>query len=164
MTVEVRLDGDRLLCDPGFGMSLVRPAPLVDGAVSDQRGWPYWVHRDEEGGWQLQRFREAGWETGHTVDELPVLPVDVVMGHHYTSTFPTSHFRNGLMITRHEDGRHVAVTATTLTIRTPGEPTEHRDLAPGEFAEWLRALDVRLTADEDRRLLVRVAELAAAPD
>jgi N-hydroxyarylamine O-acetyltransferase len=157
MTVEVILDGERLLCDPGFGMSLVRPVSLDDGAESDQRGWPYRVTRTPDGGWGLHRLRESGWEHTHTIDELPVLPVDVLMGHHYTSTFPTSHFRRGLMITKHEDGRHVAVTGTTLTIRRPGEPTEHRDLAPGELADWLRALDVALTDDEESRLLARLA-------
>lgn len=157
MTVEVLLDGERLLCDPGFGMSLVRPVSLDDGAESDQRGWPYRVTRTSDGGWGLQRLREQRWEHAHTVDELPVLPIDVLMGHHYTSTFPTSHFRHGLMITKHEDGRHVAVTGTTLTIRRPGEPTEHRDLEPGELAEWLRALDVPLTDDEESRLLARLA-------
>lgn len=157
MTVEVGIDGERLLCDPGFGMSLVRPVLLADGAESDQDGWPYRVHRDADGAWQLQRLREAGWEVGHTVDELPVLPVDVAMGHHYTSTFPTSHFRSGLMITQHQDGRHVAVTATTVTVRKPGEATEHRDLADGELAEWLRVLDARLTPDEEARLLARFA-------
>lgn len=153
MTVEVRLDGERLLCDPGFGMSLVRPVPLDDGAESDQRGWPYRVTRTADGGWGLHRLREQGWEHTHTVDELPVLPVDVVMGHHYTSTFPTSHFRSGLMITKHEDGRHVTVTDKTLTVRRPGETTEHRELADGELAEWLRALAVPLTEEEERRLL-----------
>lgn len=157
MTVEVRLDGERLLCDPGFGMSLVRPVPLTDGAESDQRGWPYRVRLNPDGGWGLHRLREGGWELTHTVDELPVLPVDVVMGHHYTSTFPSSHFRSGLMITKHEEGRHVTVTGTSLTVRRPGEPTEHRDLAEGELREWLRALAVPLTEDEERRLLARIS-------
>jgi arylamine N-acetyltransferase len=157
MTVEVRLDGERLLCDPGFGMSLVRPVSLEDGAESDQRGWPYRVTRTEDGGWGLHRLREQGWEHTHTVDELPVLPVDVVMGHHFTSTFPTSHFRSGLMITQHEDGQHVTVTGTTVTVRRPGKPTEHRDLEPGELADWLGTLDVGLTPDEEERLLARVA-------
>lgn len=159
MTVEVMLDGDRLLCDPGFGMSLVHPIPLADDAASDQRGWPYRMVRGADGTWGLHRLREAGWELTHTTDELPVRPVDVVIGHHYTSTFPTSHFRSGLMVTKHEDGRHVAVTGTTVTVRRPGEPTEHRELADGELVEWLRVLDVPLTHDEERRLLARLADL-----
>jgi len=157
MTVEVRLDGERLLCDPGFGMSLLRPVPLLDGAESDQRGWPYRVRRIDGAGWELHRLREGGWEVTHTVDELVVLPVDVVMGHHYTSTFPTSHFRSGLMITKHEDGRHVTVTGTAVTIRRPGEPTEHRDLAAGELTDWLSVLEVSLTADEVSRLVAVVS-------
>jgi len=160
MTVEVLLDGERLLCDPGFGMSLVRPVALADGAESDQSGWPYRVHLDADGGWQLQRLREGGWEVGHTVDELPVLPVDVVMGHHYTSTFPGSHFRSGLMITQHQDGQHVAVTERTVTVRRPGKPTEHRELEAGELAGWLHVLDARLNAEEEERLLARFAEPA----
>ena len=157
MTVEVRLDGERLLCDPGFGMSLLRPVPLRDGAESDQRGWPYRVTRTSDGGWGLHRLREQGWEHTHTVDELPVLPVDVVMGHHFTSTFPKSHFRHGLMVTKHEAGQHVTVTGTTLTVRRPGEPTEHRPLGDGELATWLATLDVRLTPDEEHLLHDRLA-------
>jgi arylamine N-acetyltransferase len=83
----------------------------------------------------------------------------VVLGHHYTSTFPTLHFRNGLMVTRHLPGRHVAVTHEAVTIRRPGEPTEHRELVEGELAEWLAELEVALTADEQARLLKRVSEL-----
>lgn len=157
MTVEVRLDGERLLCDPGFGMSLLGPAPLVDGAESDQGGWAYRVTRSADGGWGLHRLREQGWEHTHTVDELPVLPVDVVIGHHYTSTFPGSHFRSGLMITQHQDGQHVAVTETTVTVRRPGEATEHHDLGDGELADWLRLLDARLSSDEEQRLLAWAA-------
>lgn len=153
MTVEVGLDGERLLCDTGFGMSLLKPVRLADGAESDQHGWPYRVTRNEDGSWGLHRHRDGGWELTHTVDELPVLPVDVVIGHHYTSTFPTSHFRSGLMVTQHQPGRHVAVTDKTVTVRRPGEPTEHHDLAEGELLTWLRELDVPLDDGELQRLL-----------
>jgi N-hydroxyarylamine O-acetyltransferase len=157
MTVEVRLDGRRLLCDPGFGMSLLRPVPLEHDAESDQDGWPYRVRRNADGAWELLRHRSEGWELTHTTDELPVRPVDVVMGHHYTSTFPTSHFRHGLMITKHQPGQHVAVTHSTLTVRRPGGPTAHRDLEPGELVHWVRDLGTGLTDDEQRRLVERVA-------
>ncbi|WP_116948067.1 arylamine N-acetyltransferase family protein [Jiangella endophytica] len=159
MVVEVRLDGRRLLCDPGFGMGLLRPAPLTDGAESDQDGWPYRVVSAGDGLWGLQRYREAGWELAHTTDEFEVKPIDIVMSHHYTSTFPGIHFRSGLMVGKHLPGRHVMVTHQTVTVRSPGEPTEHRALRDGELAEWLRVLEVPLTADEEARLLERVAAL-----
>lgn len=159
LTVEVFLDGERLLCDPGFGMSLLRPVPLVDGAEVDQEGFRFRVRRNADDGWELHRAREDGWEATHTTDELTVTPIDLVIGHHYTSTFPSSHFRNGLMLAKHLPGRHVTVTGTTVTVRRPGEPTEHRPLRGGELREWLRRLQAGLTPDEEERLLRRLAEL-----
>ena len=161
MVVEVVLDDRRLLCDPGFGMSLVRPIPLEDRAHDEHP--PGWRHRVRETsrGWALDRWREGGWEVAHTTDELEVVPVDVLIGHHFTSTYPGSHFTTGFVLGKHLPGRHVTVTHDSLTVRTPGEPTEHRPLRPGEVGEWLIALDVALTADERSRLLQRVQHLAA---
>jgi N-hydroxyarylamine O-acetyltransferase len=158
MVVEVVLDGQRLLCDPGFGMSLLRPVELADGAETGHGGWRHRVRRTPAG-WALDRYRDGAWEVTHTTDELEVLPVDVVIGHHYTSTFPGSHFRSGLMLARHLPGRHVVVTHEAVTIRTPGEPTEHRVLGEGELARWLVALDVPLTAAEEVALLERVGRI-----
>ena len=164
--VEVTLDGRRLLADPGFGLSILRPIPWEDGAEDDHGGWRYRLKQTWSPtvgpGWELQRWREGTWERMHTTDELAVQPVDVVMGHHFTSTFPTTHFRHGLMLSRHgvdEQGgaRHTTVTHRTVTVRRPGEPTEHRDLAEGELLELVRDLGVPLTDDEEGRLLEVVA-------
>ena len=159
MVVEVGLDGERLLCDTGFGLSRLRSIPLVDGAEDDYLGWRHRVRRTG-GGWALERERDGVWEVGHTTDELDVLPVDVVMGHHYTSTYPSSHFRNGLMVARYLPDRHVVVTHEAVTVRRPGDPTEHHELAAGELEEWLGVLEVPLTDDERVRLRERVAAVA----
>jgi arylamine N-acetyltransferase len=162
--VEVVLDGRRLLADPGFGMSLLRPIPLEDGAEDDQNGWRYRVRRPagDDRAWELYRLREGGWELMHTSDELPVRPVDVLMGHHYTSTYPSSHFRSGLMLTRHLDGRHTTITADAVTVRRPGVPTEHRPLRDGELSDLIRELSIPLTGDEESRLLEVVSGLRSA--
>ena len=161
--VAVRLDGTRWLCDPGFGLSLMHPIPLEDGAREDHGGWAYRVVRVDQGAsgavWELQRQRDDRWELMHTTDELPVQQADVRAGHHFTSTYPTSHFRHGLMVTRHLADRHVAVTHETLTVRRPGTPTEHRELAEGELESLLGELRVGLTADETERLLAVVGRL-----
>lgn len=163
MVVEVVLDDEWLLCDPGFGMSLLRPIPMTDGAEDDYLpGWRYRLRRTDGGAWALYRLREGGWEVGHTTDELEVKPVDVVMGHHYTSTYPGSHFTSGLMVAKHLPGRHVTVTHESLTIRTSGETTEHRPLQAGEIEEWLSMLEVGLLPDEHSRLLERLPNLRAA--
>jgi N-hydroxyarylamine O-acetyltransferase len=156
--VVVRVDGEVLLADPGFGRSLLRPIPLVDGAEDADEGRTFRVRRvdapDTGPGWELSRRAGDGWEVMHTTDDLPARPVDLVMGHHFTSTWPASHFTTGLILTRHgADGQHTAVTDSTVTIRRPGRPTEHRPLREGELGELLTALDVPVTADERRRLL-----------
>lgn len=162
MVVEVLLDDQRLLCDPGFGMSLLRPITMSDGAEDDYPpGWRYQLRRTPTGAWALYRLREQGWEVAHTTDELKVLPVDVEMGHHYTSTHPGSHFTSGLILAKHLKGRHVTVTTDSLTVRVPGEPTEHRPLENGEIKEWLQTLEVGLTGDEESRLLTKLAALTS---
>ncbi|CAM3454502.1 arylamine N-acetyltransferase family protein [Isoptericola cucumis] len=165
LVVEVVLDGQRLLCDPGFGMGLVRPVPLVDGHVAEQGGgWRFRVTRDgDRAVWRLARARGHGWEPMHSTDEHPVVPQDVEIGHHYTSTYPGSHFTQGLVVARHLPGRHVTVTESAVTVRRPGSPTEHRDLAAGELREWLELLAPSLTEDEVSRLLARSGVSEAMP-
>jgi N-hydroxyarylamine O-acetyltransferase len=157
--VEVVLDGRRWLCDPGFGMSLLQPIEMTDGAEVDDHGWRYRLLRHDNGlggpVWELQRLREAGWELMHVTDELPVRPVDVVMGHHFTSTAPTSHFRSSLILTRHLGERHVTVTHETVTVRRAGAPTEHRSLRPGELPELFAELGVTLPPEGRERVLAR---------
>ena len=43
--LTVRLEGRRWLADPGFGLSLLHPVPLEDGAVEECGGWAYQVRR-----------------------------------------------------------------------------------------------------------------------
>jgi N-hydroxyarylamine O-acetyltransferase len=163
MVVEVVLEDRRYLCDPGFGMSLLRPIEMVAGAEDDYpSGWRYRLRRTDAGHWALLRLREQGWEVAHTTDELEVTPADVVIGHHFTSTFPGSHFTTGLMVTKHLPDRHVTVTHETLTVRTPGEPTEHRPLREGELEQRLADLEVPLDADELARLRARLRALGGA--
>ena len=166
--VLVTIDGEQVLADPGFGLSLLHPIPLTDGAEVDYGGWRYRLRRVPLGagrGWALERWRDERWEAMHTHDELPVQPLDYVVGHHFTSTYPTIHFRRMLMLTRHLPDRHVAVTHETVTVRRPGRITEHRALRDGELDDLLDELGVPLTADERGALNAKVRELRSrAPD
>ena len=160
--VVVTLDDEQLLCDPGFGFSTLRAIPLVDRAEDEYGGRTLRVHEVREGAgraWALHRLGQDGWELAHTHDELPLRPVDVVLGHHYTSTFPASNFRHRLMVARQAADRHVTLTESTLTVRRPGEVTEHRSIAQHEVPALLHELNVPLTDDELERLSVRIAEL-----
>jgi N-hydroxyarylamine O-acetyltransferase len=160
--VVVSIDGEQLFCDAGFGFSTLRSIPLVDGAEDDYAGRSLRVCEVPEGqgrGWELYRRGHDGWEFAHLHDELPVRPVDLVQGHHFTSTFPSSHFRHRLMVTRQVGDAHLTLTESSVTTRRPGEPTEHRSIELGEIPEILGDLDVPLTDDELARLLDRLAEI-----
>ncbi|MCE1177648.1 MAG: arylamine N-acetyltransferase [Micrococcales bacterium] len=107
--------------------------------------------------WALWRKRSTGWEHMHTTDELPVRPVDVAMGHHWTSTSPSSHFLQSLTVARHsrdDDGAatHTTVTVDGVTHRRAGEPTRQRPLDVDELPELL----ANLTDDEIGRLMEAV--------
>lgn len=160
--VRVTVDGEQVLADPGFGMSLLRPIPLADGAEDDFGGWRYRLRLVPLGagrGWALERWRDEHWEAMHVHDEMPVQPLDYVVGHHFTSTFPTTHFRHMLMLTRHLRDRHVAVTHETVTVRRPGRTTDHRELRDGQLDDLLDELAVPVTVDERTRLNAKVREL-----
>ena len=164
--VVVTLDGQRLLCDPGFGVSTLRSIPLVDGAEDDYGGRTLGVREVPEGNgraWELHRRGENGWELAHTHDELPVRPIDIVHGHHYTSTFPGSIFRQMLMVAGHAGDRHLTLTESTVTVRQTGAPTEHRQIGVEELPDLLHELNVPLTGDEVDRLLTRLAQLGPMP-
>ncbi|HEY6741886.1 MAG TPA: arylamine N-acetyltransferase [Lapillicoccus sp.] len=158
----VTVDGERVLADPGFGMSLLRPISLTNGTEDDYGGWRYRLRQVTLGagwGWALERWRDEHWEAMHLHDELPVHPLDYVVGHHFTSTYPSIHFRQMLMLTRHLPDRHVAVTHETVTVRRPGRPTEHRELRDGQLNDLLDELAVPLTADERTALNAKAREL-----
>lgn len=156
--VVVDVDGGRVLADPGFGMSPLRPIPLEDGAQDEAGGWRHRLAL-VDGAWELSRWRDGGWELMHAHDDARVRPVDFVLGHHYTSTHPSSHFTRGLMVTRHLDGRHVSLTHGTVTVRRPGEPTEHHEIGPDEVRSWIHELAVPLSEAEEAALMERLAAL-----
>jgi N-hydroxyarylamine O-acetyltransferase len=56
----------------------------------------------------------------------------------------------------------VAVTHETLTVRRPGEQTQHRELRDGELPDLFDELAVPLTDDEREALLARVDGLRSA--
>jgi N-hydroxyarylamine O-acetyltransferase len=168
LTVVVVLDGARHLCDPGIGVPPLAPIPLADRARLPGGIWAHELRRVAEGGsgpgWQLWRERAAGWELMHTTDELPVREVDVAMGHHWTSTSPSSHFRSTFTVGRHgldADGTPIQTTVTLdgVTERRAGSPSRHRPLDLGELPSLLDRLGANLTGDETARLLDKLRSL-----
>lgn len=170
LVVMVDLDGERFICDPGFGRSPLAPIPLVDGADVTAEGWRHGIRAVTDGtvdAWEVLQHTGDGWEVMHTIDTLPARPVDVAMGHHWTSTQPTSHFMTSLMCVAHgldADGTSLIATVTheAVTVRHPGRATEHRALTPDDFDSLpglIDSLGANLTAQEGLALVEVVRRL-----
>ncbi|KGN30282.1 arylamine N-acetyltransferase [Knoellia sinensis KCTC 19936] len=150
----VDLDGSPLMVDPGIGRPPLGPIPLVDGAEATHSGWRHRVRRVSEGrSWALDRWVHDDWEYMHTMDDLPVQPVDVEMGHLWTSTHPRTHFRSTLMCTRFGRDADGGSNVTTLSldgvsVRRPDRTTEHRDYSRAELSNVLEGLGANLTEPE----------------
>lgn len=166
----VDLDGRRWMVDPGIGRPPLGPIPLEDGADVTHSGWRHRLRRVSEGrSWAIDRKVSDGWEYMHTMDDLPVQPVDVAMGHHWTSTHPTTHFRSSLMVIRHgldpDGGSNLtALTLDGVSVRRPDRPTEHRNYVPDELPGVLTSLGANLTVTEVTRLFDVIERLRAASE
>lgn len=158
-------DGEIVLADPGIGRPPLGAITVQDNAELRIGGWVHRLRRrvDPEPGWLLERQHHDEWEEMHTTDEGFVRPVDVRLGHHYTSTHPLSHFVTTLTVTRHSEGAHRAVTVAegvgALTERRPGHPTQWRALSPDEVVEAAADLTSGLTEIEIARLRVAVGAM-----
>lgn len=170
LVAVVDLERERLLCDPGIGRAPLAPIPLVDGADVTAQGWRHGIRTISDGpvdAWEVRRHTGDEWELIHTVDVLPVRPVDVAAGHHVTSTSPTSHLRTSLMCVKHgadADGTPnlTAITEKAVTVCRPGQPTQHRELTSDDFDTLPRLLDevgAHLTVEEGAELVDVVRRL-----
>lgn len=163
LVVLVTLDGQTLLTDPGFGFTFPEPMLLLDRAEVEQSGERYRLNHRMDGpcpAWALSRLRADGWQVQHTTDMLPVRPVDVEMGHLFTSARAQAPFRRRLIIgLLHSDGSHTTVAHDGITVRRPGRPTTKQQFRLNDLARLLDELRVPLTTDERVRLTDRVAGL-----
>jgi N-hydroxyarylamine O-acetyltransferase len=158
MTVHVEVDGERWLCDPGFGFSITGPIALKDGAARVEGDREFGVRELTDQGntvWALTR----GGNAEHYADESPVHPADVRVGHFVTSREENSPFVNHLMVMRHMPHAHVTLTEEARTIRAPGKHTEHAELSVAEVVETVRELGIMLDAEEIDALTAVVTRL-----
>ena len=167
LVLVVDLGGQRLLVDPGIGRPPLGPVPLVDGGEVVWSGWRHRVRDVGAGSWALDRLVHGEWEYMHTADALPVQPVDVEMGHLWTSTHPRTHFRSTLMCTRYATDADGGSRVTTLSldgvsVRRPDRPTKHADLAEVSVPAVLDELGAHLTRAEVERLEAVIGDLLDA--
>jgi len=103
----VTLDGQDWIADAGFGGSYTPPMPLVDGATGlAPDGARFRLQADPVHGWMLLRDGDAAttdgriaagagaWQPQYSFTTATVWDADLALGNHWTSTAPSSRFRN----------------------------------------------------------------------
>ena len=139
MTLQVDVDGERLLADVGFGADgLLLPVPLEGAAVSRQFAWSYRIV-DDAGQWALQSLSGDAWKDLYAFTLEPQHPVDYELANYYTSTHPASRFLRTL-------------TAQRLA------PDKRRMLRDREYTEDNGHAVTRRTLVDDDELLAVLAD------
>lgn len=152
--VLVELDEELVIVDAGFGGPTPRH-PVTLGRPAAPGSWQ--AVRDQAHGWCMQRVGEDGSAKDLYVFDLQrVFDSDMMLGNHWTSTHPSSHFTRRPIVARHlPDGRRTLI-ADRVSLWT-GEAPESRVLEDAaDLAHELReefGLDIDATEAEFEHLL-----------
>jgi N-hydroxyarylamine O-acetyltransferase len=136
MVLVVACDGQEWLTDVGFGgEGLIEPI-AIGASLAEQEGWRY--RTLEEGRRHvLQRETDAGWQDLYVFTVEAVDPVDYLIGHWFTSTYPDSPFVRGLTAQRTVGGVRHILRNLTYTIARPEESVV-REISRAELGPLLR--------------------------
>ena len=156
MLLRVELGGESWLVDVGFGsMALggaLRLQPQREQATAHE---PFRLLSDGAN-WRMQAQVRGEWHTLYHFDLQPHPPIDYVVANHYTSTYPGSHFTQGLIAARTLPDRRIGLRNREFVEHPLGGESVRRTLRDGvEVRQVLQeAFGIRLPAhpELDRKL------------
>jgi N-hydroxyarylamine O-acetyltransferase len=130
--------------------SLRLPIPLEAGTEHVQYGESFRLREDEQLGWVLELEGSDGWQDLYAFRLDRVVPADIVMANHFTSTFPASPFRRFPMLARpHEHGR-ITMSGDRIVHYGAGQPRVEQAPTGAELLELLRdAFHIELDVGPD---------------
>lgn len=134
MALRVAIDGEAWLTDVGFGSAL--PGPIrfdVDGPQKTAHEDYRMVSVGRER--RLEALIAGAWEPVYQLNLEPQLDVDYVQPNWFSSTHPTSNFKQNLIIARTTPTTRYNLLNNRLTIRQADGSAEKRVLDAGELAQ-----------------------------
>jgi N-hydroxyarylamine O-acetyltransferase len=150
----VRVDGEHLIVDVGFGGSFVPPMALtagVEAATAD--GARHRLVADADHGWMLERDGGDGWARQYSFTLDPVWPADLEMANHFTATRPGTRFTTLRIASATTPDGYVSLIDRALTTSRMGR-SEAREIA--DEKEYRRVLaetfGLALSAEEVEKL------------
>lgn len=141
MVLKVDVGGEPYVADVGFGgLTLTTPLRLVTDLEQSTAHERFRLVKIEDD-LKLEALIGAAWKTLYRFDLQPQFETDYEMYNHYTSTYPTSHFRSMLVAARPVPGARYALSNNQLTIHHIDGPSERRLLATvGEVRQTLESM------------------------
>lgn len=165
LLLATEVDGDRLICDIGFGAGVLGPLALTP-STTRQGGWSYRLERYGPE-WLLSGRGGGPWEDLHAFTEEPQLPADTEMANHFVATSPHSPFARRLVVMRVDERVRRTLLDRTLSTEYPDGQREERELPTAEAltALW-EVFDVHLDVDDEAILRTHLdgTSRATTPD
>ncbi|MGW5275598.1 arylamine N-acetyltransferase family protein [Streptomyces sp. NPDC004044] len=159
MRVEVPGDPTPCLADVGFGAdtSLLEPIPLVAGAeLLDTPRRHRLVHAPHDGPLELWKLQAKGvtgeWEDQYAFTLEPFQAPDYEVINWHIATNPRSPFQHQLYVQRTTPAAHLALMGRRLVETTPAGTRKERELADGDEALRVLAVDFGIRLPEGTRL------------
>ena len=131
----VTIGDEQWIADPGFGGSYTPPMPVIDGAqVTAPDGALFRLDRAGEYGWMLLRDGDAattdgrgtgtGFQPQYSFDTTPVYDADLALSNHWTSTAPSSRFRQTRIVSIVLPNGFASLTDATYRRRAGADETQ----------------------------------------
>jgi N-hydroxyarylamine O-acetyltransferase len=128
----VRLDGDQVIADVGFGGSFVPPMRLADGEeAATPDGARHRLRVDPDHGWMLERDPGAGWGRQYSFTLDHVWPADLETANHFTATRPNTRFTALRIASATLPDGYLSLVDRTLTTSRMGR-SEAREIEDAE--------------------------------
>ena len=128
MLLRVEVEGGSWLADVGFGsMALGGALRLVVDEAQPTSLEPFRLITDGTH-WRTQALVRDEWRTLYRFRLQPAEAIDYVVGNHFTSTYPSSHFRHGLIVARTLADRRLGLRNREFAVHALGQESVRRTL------------------------------------
>jgi len=92
----VTIEGHKWIVDAGFGGGGPRAPFLLEHnwelRSANNKDWGFRIQKDDTWGYFLQSLERGIWKNSYSFDLSRIIDSDILVGNHFTSTSPKSHF------------------------------------------------------------------------
>lgn len=137
MLLLVEAEGKPVLADVGFGGGgFLDPIALAVDTQIEQYGWSHRLEREGDL-WVLKTKIEGVWIDQYSFTPEPQYPSDYEVANYYTSTHPTSHFRQILVAQAQSTRGRISLHNSTLIEAASSDSQTSRKLNEHEILSVL---------------------------